>query len=93
METTPVSAATRTLKVRASRSADTSPGKPAKTVTVKRKPKALVKPEPVDSVNMTDMIATAAYFIAQQRNFAPGNELGDWLMAEQQVHAAHLAKR
>ena len=92
METTPVSAATRTLKVRASKSADASPGKPARTVTVKRKPKTLVKPEVVMSSNINDMIATAAYYIAQQRNFAPGNELGDWLMAEQQVLATHLAK-
>jgi len=28
------------------------------------------------------MIQTAAYFLAQQRGFVPGNELGDWLAAE-----------
>lgn len=31
------------------------------------------------------MIAEAAYFRAQQRNFSPGNEVEDWLNAERQV--------
>lgn len=31
------------------------------------------------------MIATAAYYLAEQRNFAPGHELDDWLEAERQV--------
>lgn len=30
-------------------------------------------------------IATTAYFIAAQRNFAPGQELNDWLTAERIV--------
>jgi len=33
------------------------------------------------------MIATEAYFIAAQRNFAPGGELDDWLEAERRVLA------
>ena len=28
------------------------------------------------------MIAEAAYFRAEQRGFAPGNEMSDWLQAE-----------
>jgi hypothetical protein len=32
-------------------------------------------------------IAEAAYGRAQQRNFAPGNDLEDWLAAEKQVDA------
>lgn len=32
-----------------------------------------------------DMIATAAYFRAQQRGFEPGHELEDWLAAENDV--------
>ena len=32
------------------------------------------------------MIQEAAYFIAQQRNFSPGNEIEDWLAAESQVN-------
>lgn len=31
------------------------------------------------------MIAEAAYFAAERRNFEPGNEVSDWLVAEQQV--------
>ena len=33
----------------------------------------------------TAMIAEAAYFAAEQRNFQPGDELSDWLAAEQMV--------
>lgn len=31
------------------------------------------------------MIAEAAYFHAERRGFAPGNEMSDWLQAEAQV--------
>ena len=31
------------------------------------------------------MIAVAAYHKAEKRNFAPGNELGDWAEAEKEV--------
>lgn len=31
------------------------------------------------------MIAEAAYFRAEQRGFAPGNEISDWLAAESDV--------
>ena len=31
-------------------------------------------------------IARAAYFRAQQRGFAPGHELEDWVAAEQEVY-------
>jgi hypothetical protein len=31
------------------------------------------------------LIAEAAYFIAQERGFAPGRELDDWLAAEREV--------
>ena len=36
-----------------------------------------------------EMIAVAAYYRAEQRDFAPGDELGDWLQAE----AAYRADR
>ena len=32
-----------------------------------------------------EMIATAAYFRAQQRGFEPGHELEDWFAAESEV--------
>lgn len=35
------------------------------------------------------MIAEAAYFAAEQRNFQPGDELSDWLAAEQAVDSGH----
>jgi hypothetical protein len=31
------------------------------------------------------MIATAAYYLAEHRNFQPGYELDDWLTAERQI--------
>lgn len=37
------------------------------------------------------MIATAAYFRAQQRGFEPGHELEDWFAAETEItHAQQL---
>lgn len=33
------------------------------------------------------MIAEAAYYRAQARNFCPGNELDDWLQAERDIDA------
>jgi hypothetical protein len=33
------------------------------------------------------MIADAAYFLAEQRGFRPGHELDDWLSAERQIEA------
>lgn len=40
---------------------------------------------PIDAGQLNAMIATAAYYLAVQRDFAPGNEMSDWLTAEQQV--------
>lgn len=40
---------------------------------------------PVDE--LVGMIATAAYFCAQERHFEPGHELEDWLNAEKQIRA------
>lgn len=36
---------------------------------------------------LAGLIATTAYFIAAQRNFAPGQELDDWLEAERRVRS------
>ena len=36
-------------------------------------------------------IARAAYFIAERRGFAPGNELEDWLQAEAEIEACMKA--
>jgi hypothetical protein len=42
----------------------------------------------VDPEYRHEMIATAAYYIAEQRGFAPGHELSDWCAAEAAVDAA-----
>ncbi len=34
------------------------------------------------------MIAEAAYYRAEQRDFAPGHEMADWLLAEADVEKA-----
>ncbi len=39
--------------------------------------------EPIDdAIPREQLIAVAAYFRAEQRGFAPGNEMSDWLDAE-----------
>lgn len=47
---------------------------------------ALVAP---DGEVLATMVATAAYYLAEQRNFEPGHELDDWLEAERQVRALY----
>lgn len=42
-------------------------------------------PEYSDAARESD-IAVAAYYRAQARGFAPGNELQDWLAAEQETN-------
>jgi hypothetical protein len=38
-----------------------------------------------------ELIAQAAYFIAERRGFAPGSELEDWLQAEAEIEACTKA--
>jgi hypothetical protein len=40
------------------------------------------------SDQLRSLIATAAYYRAASRHFAPGNDMEDWLVAEQQVIAS-----
>lgn len=42
-----------------------------------------------DESELLGMISIAAYYIAEQRNFAPGHELEDWLEAERQIRTLH----
>lgn len=67
-----------------------------------KKPRASRKPPVVETttVNVTalthersqeemgGMIAIAAYFLAEQRDFTPGHELDDWLEAERRIHSS-----
>jgi hypothetical protein len=39
----------------------------------------------VSAEERRDMIARAAYFRAEKRNFAPGHEVEDWVAAEIEV--------
>lgn len=40
-------------------------------------------------LDLTPVIATAAYYLAAARNFEAGHEMEDWLTAEQQVLATY----
>ncbi len=44
----------------------------------------------LSAIHRDAMIATAAYFRAQRRNFETGHELEDWLAAESEIDAALL---
>jgi len=56
------------------------------------KPAAASGGERVSTQVRETMIREAAYFRAEQRAFAPGNELADWCDAEREIDAA-LARR
>jgi Protein of unknown function (DUF2934) len=43
---------------------------------------------PANSAPSSEAIALAAYYRAEQRGFAPGGELGDWLEAERELSQA-----
>lgn len=44
----------------------------------------------VDTSRQEEMIAVAAYFRAEQRDFVPGSELDDWLQAEAEYKARSI---
>lgn len=46
---------------------------------------AATSPAGYPSAERERRIREAAYFLAENRSFAPGHELQDWLAAEQQV--------
>lgn len=48
-------------------------------------PEAKADATPVEPADRYQLIAEAAYFIAQRRGFAPGSELEDWIQAEAEV--------
>jgi hypothetical protein len=41
--------------------------------------------EPVTDEQHRELVAVAAYYLAERRNFEPGHEAEDWLAAEIQV--------
>jgi hypothetical protein len=73
------------------------PKNPETAAPAKRSPRkrAAATAEPaypkfVDPTQRTALIARAAYLRAQNRGFAPGHELADWLAAEAEVDAELL---
>jgi hypothetical protein len=50
-------------------------------------PVEMSKPTLPSDDEVSGMIATAAYYIAAERNFTPGRELDDWLEAERRIRA------
>lgn len=58
------------------------PAAPAKAAARKTVPRAAPAQPPRD-----EMVRMAAYFRAEQRGFAPGNEWEDWLAAEAEISA------
>ena len=51
-------------------------------------PQSRTHPAPSDPVERQRLIAEAAYFRAERRGFAPGNEETDWLEAEKDIDMA-----
>ena len=62
------------------------PAKSAPSPQSGRKASAVDDPPPdIPAGQREGMIATAAYFRAERRSFAPGDELADWLAAEAEI--------
>jgi len=63
---------------------NTSVSKPTKSNGAAKKESAVAGAcaSQSDDSHPNEMIAVAAYFCAEQRGFAPGNELADWFQAE-----------
>lgn len=60
------------------------------TRRMKAPPEAGV-PGPVNATDRMAMIAEAAYFLAEKRQFTPGYQLDDWLAAEREIDT-HLPR-
>lgn len=87
MQVSPESPSPKRSRAKAkSKDAASATPKPRKTKP-KAEPVAAVQPPHTD---MTAAIATEAYYLAAERNFAPGHELDDWLEAERRVQISKL---
>jgi hypothetical protein len=79
-------------KVKDAVAAAAQPKKPRSRKKVVAEPIRQPQPDVIAQPSMEElngMIATAAYFIAAQRNFSPGQELDDWLAAERAVRSQY----
>ncbi len=53
-------------------------------INLKRRPKAKIKVKDYPP-KLMGQIRTKAYYYAKERDFASGQELNDWLQAEQEI--------
>jgi hypothetical protein len=65
-----------------------------KTLTTARKKVAtpaivIAVPKAAASTDLHGEIEMTAFYLAAERQFAPGHELDDWLEAERRIKAAH----
>jgi hypothetical protein len=65
-----------------------------KTLTTARKKAAapavvIATPKAVIPLDLQGEIEKAAFYLAAERQFAPGHELEDWLEAERRIKALH----
>ena len=63
----------------------------AKVATRRRSAEPQTASAQVAPERRQQLIAQAAYFIAERRAFAPGNEIEDWLQAEAEIEACMKA--
>jgi hypothetical protein len=78
---------TSSAKADSAAAAGTSTTKPANVITG-----ATLKPHTTSIANREQRIADAAYQRAEQRGFAPGNELEDWLDAEREIDGGYTSR-
>ena len=92
MDVTPTSGSPKHPRAKGAVKAD-APKPVRKTLTTSRKkatsPGSVVAVTPQVPLDVTSWVATAAFYLAAERNFAPGHELDDWLEAERRVRALH----
>jgi hypothetical protein len=74
---------TRIARSKSTASEQTESPSPVTKKPAARKKKAAAPRDVAQDVS--GMIATAAYYLAERRNFAPGHELEDWLEAETEI--------
>jgi len=74
------------MAVQKSTSASTAAAKPAASAAIQIKP-AAKGGKSVSPAERQRMIAEAAYYIAEKRGFAPGQDVQDWAAAEKKIDA------
>ena len=93
MEITPATAPAKRSRATRAKKPVSAAAQP-ETVVQSAKPKAKRKAKPPEIISapgdLTEMIATAAYYLAAARNFMPGHEIDDWLAAERQIKAMYV---